>query len=330
MARRLIKPARAGKKPELECYMKNTFSATTSYLPNAFLAFLAILLCFNFLLSAISLSNAAALPAESAITVKPEPTSIPPGGVSLVRISVPQGATVTAIRYLKKNFPVFRQKGDNWFAIIGAGLKTSPGRHNLTVKWKQADQQEIYASVLPIIRKKYPEEHLKVSRKMVNFPPDILKRVLDDQKAVRGACSRISKERYWQGSFIWPVNSKVLSPFGLRRFFNGQPRSPHSGVDLRAKDGTPIVAPNNGVVVLARDCYLSGKTVVIDHGAGLYTLYAHFSKFKVKTGDKVKKGQVIGLAGSTGRVTGPHLHWGVSLLGTRIDPQQFMEVAEKL
>jgi murein DD-endopeptidase MepM/ murein hydrolase activator NlpD len=181
---------------------------------------------------------------------------------------------------------------------------------------------------MKVVKKKYPEEHLKVARKMVDFPQDILKRVLADQKAVRGVCSHITAERYWKGPFIWPVNSKILSPFGLRRFFNGQPRSPHSGVDLRAKDGVPIVAPNNGRIVLARDCYLSGNTLVIDHGGGLYTLYAHLSQFKVKRGAMVKKGQTIGLAGSTGRVTGPHLHWGVSLLGTRVDPQMFMTLAE--
>ena len=289
-----------------------------------------ILIVCAFMLGMSHHVSAATGAAEPLISVKLDPASIPPGGVSLVKIAAPSGAAVTGVRYLKKNFPVFRGDDGKWIALVGAGLKASPGRHNVAVKWKHGNEQEVYAAVLPISRKRYPEEHLKVSKKMVNFPPDILKRVLDDQKAVRGACSRIAARHYWEGPFIWPVNSKILSPFGLRRFFNGQPRSPHSGIDLRAKDGTPIVAPNNGVVVLARDCYLSGKTVVIDHGGGLYTLYAHFSEFKVKNGDHVKKGQVIGLAGSTGRVTGPHLHWGVSLLGTRLDPEQFMEVAEKL
>ncbi len=121
----------------------------------------------------------------------------------------------------------------------------------------------------------------------------------------------------------------MLSPFGLRRFFNGQPRSPHSGIDLRAKDGTPIKSPNNGRIALVRDCYLSGNTVVVDHGGGLFTLYAHLSRVNVKQGQMVKKGEVIGLAGSTGRVTGPHLHWGVSLMGMRVDPQQFMALSEK-
>ncbi len=265
-----------------------------------------------------------------AICVKTYPEAIPPGGVGLVRITVPSGAVVTHVQYLKRDYPAFRKDGHHWFALTGAGLRVSPGRHTVTVRWRYHGESHVYVASLPVLKKRYPEEHLKVSARMVNFPPDILKRVIDDQKAVRRACSRITRDHYWHGPFIWPVNSKVLSPFGLRRFFNGQPRSPHSGVDLRAGEGTPIVAPNDGVVVLSRKCYLSGNTLVIDHGAGLFTLYAHLSKFKVKEGQKVRKGQVIGLAGATGRVTGPHLHYGVSLLGTRVDPQQFMKVASRL
>ncbi len=264
------------------------------------------------------------------LTVSLEPASIPPGGVSVVSISVPPGAEVRGIRYLKKDFPVFKTQDGKWLSFVGAGLKAAPGRHSLTVKWMSGKEQDVYSTMLPVKKKRYPEEHLKVSRKMVDFPPDILKRVLDDQKAIRSACSKVTNQRYWKGPFIWPVNSKVLSPFGLRRFFNGQPRSPHSGVDLRAAEGTPIMAPNNGRVVLALESYLAGNTLVIDHGGGLFTLYAHLSKFMVKKGEMVKKGKVIGLAGATGRVTGPHLHWGVSLLGTRVDPQAFMEVASML
>ncbi len=263
-------------------------------------------------------------------TVTLSPGTIPPGGVSLVTITLPKNAKVDGIRYLKKNFPVFPESDGRWYALVGAGLKARAGKHTLAVKWHRGNDREVYAALLPVKEKKYPEEHLKVSKKMVNFPPDILKRVLNDQRAVRKACSRIRPEHYWKGPFIWPVQSKILSPFGLRRFFNGQPRSPHSGVDMRAAEGTPIVAPNNGMVTLALPGYLAGNTIVIDHGGGLCTLYAHLSQFKVKEGDFVKKGDIIGLAGSTGRVTGPHLHWGVSLVGTRIDPQQFMAVAEHL
>lgn len=267
---------------------------------------------------------------SAGIHVNFSPSSIPPGGISLVRITVPPDVTVTRIHFLKQDFPVFRDERHGWFALVGAGLKVHPGRHSLVVQYQSQHDREIFAANLHVIEKKYPEEHLKVAKKMVNFSPEILKRVLADQKAVRRACSHITHERYWTGPFIWPVNSKILSPFGLRRFFNNQPRSPHSGVDLRAREGTPIVAPANGRVILARDCYLSGRTLVIDHGGGLYTLYAHFSKFVTQKGKMVKKGQVIGLAGSSGRATGSHLHWGVSLAGTRVDPQQFMEIAQKL
>ena len=108
--------------------------------------------------------------------------------------------------------------------------------------------------------------------------------------------------------------------FGHRRVFNGQPRAPHSGADLRARTGTPILAANSGRVVLAKDLFYSGNAVFIDHGLGLFTTYLHLSKIDVAVGDIVEQGQQIGLAGATGRVTGPHLHWGVRLLDARVDP----------
>lgn len=290
------------------------------------IVFIFAMLIFPAMPSAAPLRTTAG---DEGIYVDFSPSSIPPGGVSLVKITVPSRAVVTRVHFLRHDFPVFRDEKHGWFALVGAGLKASPGRHSLAVQWQDRKNEEIFATDLSIVKKKYPEEHLKVAKKMVDFPPEILQRVLADQRAVRNACSCVTSERYWAGPFIWPVNSRVLSPFGLRRFFNGQPRSPHSGVDLRAGEGTQIVAPANGVVVLERDCHLSGRTLVIDHGGGLYTLYAHFSKFVAKEGQVVKKGQVVGLAGSTGRVTGPHLHWGVSLMGTRVDPQQFMDIAQK-
>jgi murein DD-endopeptidase MepM/ murein hydrolase activator NlpD len=117
--------------------------------------------------------------------------------------------------------------------------------------------------------------------------------------------------------------------FGHRRVFNGQPRSPHSGADLRAAKGTPVYAANRGRVVLAKNLFYSGNTVFIDHGLGLYTTYLHFSEIKVEPGEIVERGQLIGLAGATGRVTGPHLHWGVRIVDARVDPFSLLEVAAK-
>jgi murein DD-endopeptidase MepM/ murein hydrolase activator NlpD len=130
----------------------------------------------------------------------------------------------------------------------------------------------------------------------------------------------VSPENLWLGPFLSPVNSELTSGFGRRRIVNNQPRSPHSGVDLKAETGTPIQAANAGRVVLAEDLFFSGNTVVLDHGLGLYTYYAHCSKILVKTGEIVRKGQRIAEVGATGRVTGPHLHWACRLNQARVNP----------
>ncbi len=231
------------------------------------------------------------------------------------------------VRFAGRKFTCFTTDRKGVYkAMIAAPLSMKPGPAQVAVLSEKTSKPVAVASIL-VKRKKYPEEHLKVSKKMVNFKPDTLKRVLADQKAVKKACSGETPERYWSAPFIWPVNSRILSPFGLRRFFNEQPRSPHSGTDMRAREGTPIKASNRGRIVLARNCYLSGNTLVIDHGAGLFTLYAHLSKMLVHEGEMVKRGAVIGLAGATGRATGPHLHWGASLGGSRVDPESLMKVA---
>ena len=264
---------------------------------------------------------------DAAVHVDIKPGYLVQGGLCRIIFSPAQGYEMCGARFGKSPLVLKDMGSGRYLALIGAGLKERPGRKKLTanVCSKRRGRKTI-TKYIYIKRKKYPEEHLKVPGKMVEFPPDILKRVLADQRAVRHACSRVTSKIYWNTPFIWPVNSKVLSPFGLRRFFNGKPRSPHSGVDLRAGTGTVIKAPANGRVILVRDCYLSGNTLVIDHGGGLFTLYAHLSDVKVRKGQQVRRGDAIGLAGATGRVTGPHLHWGVSLLGDRVDPAQLMKL----
>ncbi len=133
-----------------------------------------------------------------------------------------------------------------------------------------------------------------------------------------------SEQRWWEAPFVAPVPGAITSPFGLRRVINGSPRSPHSGVDLRAAEGVDIVATNHARVGRVDDFSFNGKSVVLDHGGGLYTMYFHLSEFRVKEGSQVRKGEVIGLAGMTGRVTGPNLHWGARLNGARVDPFELL------
>ncbi len=270
--------------------------------------------------------NAASAP----VSIHVEPERIFLGGLALVRVETRGHIEGLNLRFLGNKIPCRPgPRGRDYSALIGVGLDCRPGTHILTVKWQGPGGPDLYPYKVQIVARSFPEERLTVPERMVRFSPRVLKQVLDDQRAINRTCDRVSTEFYWQRPFIWPVHSKILSPFGLRRIFNGRPRSPHSGVDLRASEGTPVLATNYGRVALVRDCYLSGKTIVLDHGGGLYTLYAHLMSPKVKEGQKVRPGQVIGLSGATGRATGPHLHWGVSLFGKRLDPVKLMALLGK-
>ena len=156
--------------------------------------------------------------------------------------------------------------------------------------------------------------------------PD-LARANREAKETQGIYATITNEMLWDEPFSVPIPGENSGTnFGHRRVFNGQPRAPHAGADLRAKTGTPIHATNRGRVVLAKNLFFTGNTVILDHGLGVYSLYAHLSRIDVKRGDLVTNGQLMGLAGATGRVTGPHLHWGIVVQGARVDPFTLVDV----
>jgi murein DD-endopeptidase MepM/ murein hydrolase activator NlpD len=256
-----------------------------------------------------------------------EPKEIPLGGIAMARIRAARQAQVLRMQFRGREIPFHLDSStQDYYALIGAGLECRPGPHLLTVEWHGSDGSDVTAHRINILNRRFPTEHLSVSPKMVEFPPEILSRVLEDQRTIREVCEKVSDQVYWERPFLRPVQSPVLSPFGRSRVFNGKPRSPHTGVDLRGLEGTAVMASNSGRAVLVRDCYLSGRTVVLDHGAGLHTLYAHLSSIKVEEGQAVERRQVIGFSGSSGRATGPHLHWGVSLLGERLDPAELSKL----
>jgi murein DD-endopeptidase MepM/ murein hydrolase activator NlpD len=167
----------------------------------------------------------------------------------------------------------------------------------------------------------YPTTELQVEERYVELSPEDQARADREAAETSAIYDTFTPQRYWSEAFEVPVRgAKDGRNFGHRRVFNGQPRAPHSGADLRAGTGTPIYAANRGRVALAQDLFYSGNAVYIDHGYGLFTTYLHLSEIDVKVGDVVERGQLLGLAGATGRVTGPHLHWGVRLLDARVDP----------
>lgn len=173
---------------------------------------------------------------------------------------------------------------------------------------------------IPIEPRDYGFQSLTLPRSVVELDATALARVKEEAEKFEQAWAAFTSERLWRGKFAAPVNGPITGPFGIRRIINGQERSRHTGVDLQAPEGTPVHAPARGQVVLVEDFFFSGKSVVMDHGLGLFSMYFHLSSVEVKLGQEIEKGQALGRVGKTGRATGPNLHWGVRLNGARIDP----------
>ena len=240
-----------------------------------------------------------------------EPVGVP-GGV--LAIPVEPGSTV---KFGKSDVLV----EDN-VAVLGLGLATKPGNYSLTITSPQGFDYELEFKV---VFKQYPEQHLTIKndRKVNPYEQD-LDRIARESRAQKEQYARRTTPLGPLRPFLQPTEGVVSSPFGRRRVLNGQPRNPHSGLDIAAPTGTPIVAPAPGTVTLIGDLFFNGNTVFVDHGNGLITMTCHMSEIKVAEGDVVQRGDLLGLVGATGRVTGPHLHWNVSLNGVRVDPQQAM------
>ena len=193
-----------------------------------------------------------------------------------------------------------------------------------SVEGKPAVQRDIQ-----VVQKQYPVQELKVERGYVEPPPAVQARIAEEARRSREILGTFSLRRQWRLPMQRPVPGEVSSAFGLRRVFNGQPRSQHKGLDLRGAAGTPVLAMADGTVALAEELYFSGNVVYIDHGLGLFSIYAHLSAIDVSPGQQVSGGQVIGKVGSTGRATGPHLHLGCYALGMAVDPAPLMEAGKQ-
>lgn len=178
---------------------------------------------------------------------------------------------------------------------------------------------------LTVLRKDRPKQELKVAPAYVEPPAEAQARIKAEAERVRTVLAGVSPQRLWKIPLDRPVPGEISGEFGAARVFNGQARNPHKGLDLRAKQGEPVRAAADGVVALADDLYFSGKVVYLDHGVGVFTVYAHLSALDVRQGQKVAKGKIIGKAGATGRATGPHLHFGCYALGLAVDPVPLTE-----
>ena len=230
---------------------------------------------------------------------------------SAVEVKLPQAAQVV---WQNKTVPAFRS-GDGWVAILGVDLDAEPGEHRAKVVGTDTE------ITVDVVAKKFPTAQVSVDDRFVNLSKADLERSARESKETDAIYERITTDIVPDEAFTIPITGDTSGTnFGERRVLNGQPRAPHSGADLKASTGTPVHAANRGRVVLAKSLFFTGNTVILDHGVGIYSLYAHLSRIDVKDGDIVKNGQVVGLVGATGRVTAPHLHWGMRVQGARVNP----------
>lgn len=205
-------------------------------------------------------------------------------------------------------------------ALLAVSLTEKADSLPLSLSARWADGRvERFTADLPVGKRKYPVQRLKVAPKYVNPPPEVQERIKRDQAQLRAAISKISPVRYWSLPMLRPVPGEVTSLYGLRRVFNGQERNPHKGVDFDGREGDPVAALDRGVVVLAANHYYSGNIAVVDHGLGVFSIYLHLSGFTVTEGQRIERGQTVGFIGSTGRVTGPHLHLSFAVLGDMVN-----------
>ncbi|WP_429070493.1 peptidoglycan DD-metalloendopeptidase family protein [Aeromonas dhakensis] len=239
-----------------------------------------------------------------------------PGGVAVVPLG--SEAQAPTARYQDKPVLVVREEGKRWIAIVGIPLKSQPGPHQLQV----SDGRTLGFTVGS---KHYREQHIKLKNsRQVNPLAEDMARINRELAEQTRAYQTFSPAQPSNLLFDKPVEGPLSSPFGLRRFFNGEERNPHSGLDFAVGAGTPIKSPAAGKVILIGNYFFNGNTVFVDHGQGLISMFCHMSKVDVRLGQSLPRGGIVGRVGATGRATGPHMHWNVSLNDARVDPAIFI------
>ncbi len=267
--------------------------------------------CLRFILFALPLLAHASLPQSSSV----------PGGVAVVPLCSVSVCADAPQTWLGDQPVLVTADHDQWYAVVGLSLGTTPGLHELRVQiGSETGMQQFVVNP-----KDYPEQHVTLKDKS-----KIELSAADAARAERELVVITELKHHWRAAqdtdlaFILPAKGMLGGRFGVHRFFNGEPREPHSGLDVRVKLRTPIKASAQGVVLAVGDYFFNGKTVFVDHGNGLITVYCHLDRIDVQPGESVRKGQRLGLSGKTGRASGPHLHWSVVLNGAMVDPELFI------
>ncbi len=253
------------------------------------------------------------------------------GEIIVVRVPVDQQTTAMTGRFLNRQIPFFPEASGaaapSYIGLVGVDLQDTPGTHELVLDVVSPAGRRRLSYNLLVMKEKRAIQHLTLPKNKVDLDEDSLIRVKAEQAQVRTVLEAVSERRLWASDFLRPVDGPVTGAFGRQRIINGQAKSPHNGEDIAAPLGADVVAMNDGVVCLTADHFFSGKGVFVDHGLGLYSMYFHLSEVSVKDGEAVKRGQVIGKVGASGRATGPHLHWGVNMNGARVDPLSLIKLS---
>lgn len=254
------------------------------------------------------------------IAVSAESRAQQPGELVVLTIVTAEPVGAVRVRAFERDLAAFKVDATTWRVLIGIDLDVVPGTYSVSIAPGAPLSSAAVVHRLDVEPKTFRTRRLTVGDAYVNPPKAVQLRIEQEAQILAGLWAGSANARLWDGRFVRPVPQPANSAFGTRSILNGSPRSPHGGADFASPAGTPVVSPGGGRIVLARELYYTGNTVVVDHGLGLVSLFAHLSAIDVKTGDVVAAGATLGRVGATGRVTGPHLHWALRAGGARIDP----------
>lgn len=255
------------------------------------------------------------------------------GGLFTARVRVPLSPAEKIVniesQYAGHEILFFKESStptfEEYVALVGIEFGLEPARSTLKVQVQTSQRTYNEERKIAMLPGEFPFEKLTVPPKTVSPSAKQMKQIEKDRAALKAVYAQVLEEKLWDPPLVLPIQSTITSIYGSSRLYNGKKQNAHLGTDLRAIIGTPIRAPIRGKVVLAKPLFFTGYTVILDHGYRFFTIYAHMSKINVKERTMVSKGEVIGLSGATGRVSGPHLHWGTQVHGVKVDPMQVIQ-----
>ena len=253
------------------------------------------------------------------------PPSLKQGDVFNIRLKADGGGMASGDFQGKEISFYAQENGKGYEALVGVDLECPAGTYPLNITVEDEGWVRRRMFTVEVVKAFFGVQRITLPPEMVDLDPQSLKRVKEEKAKIEALWAMRTQNRRWNGDFLVPVEGGISTFFGVRRILNGQRRGRHNGIDVKALQGEKVLCPNDGRVVLVDELFFGGKTVVVDHGQGLYSFYMHFDKVMVPMNRDVRKGDVIGTVGATGRATGPHLHWGVCLNGARVDPLSLME-----